>query len=99
MTTKHRIAVPKNAEVHGPAAPKVQVLKTVSGPLTWLDSLKGYYKGLITLVGGLLVILNELTPVFDFLPGSAKQYFTVAVAALTTLSAFLVSNQHWVDDV
>lgn len=98
MTTKHRIAVPKNTDVHGPAAPKVQVLNTTGGPLTLLDKLKGYYKGLITAVGAVLVIANELTPVFNFLPGQDKAYITAAIAALTTVSAFLVANQHWVDD-
>jgi hypothetical protein len=98
MTTKQRIAVPKNTEVHGPVAPHVQVLDTATGPLTWLDKLKGYYKGLITLVGVVLVILNQVTPVFDFMPANVQHWFTVVVAALTAVSAFLVANQHWVDD-
>lgn len=99
MTTKSRVAVPANEDVHGPIPPKVKVLTTASGTLTWLDKAKGYYKGLIALVGAVLVILNQLTPVFDFLPGQLKQYFTVAVSVLTAVSAFLVANQHWVDDV
>lgn len=98
MTTKSRVAVPANEDVHGPIPPKVKVLTTAPGTLTWIDKLKGYYKGLITLVGSVLVIANELTPVFDFLPAQDKGYITAGIAALTALSAFLVSNQHWVDD-
>lgn len=98
MTTKQRIKVPPNSDVHGPVAPKVQVLTTSTGLVTWADKLKGYYKGLITAVGAVLVIANELTPAFDFLPVQDKAYVTAGIAALTALSTFLVSNEHWVDD-
>lgn len=98
MTTKQRIKIPSNVEVHGPIAPKVQVLKTSTGLVSWIDTAKGYYKGAITAITAILVIANELTPVLNFLPGQDKQYVTVAIAAIGTVLSFLKSNEHWVDD-
>jgi low affinity Fe/Cu permease len=98
MTQKFQLAVPENPEVHGPGAPRVTVLATGTGVVTTFDKIKGYYKGLVAAVGAIVVIANEMTPVFDFLPGQDKHYITVGVAVLTTLSTFLVANEHWVDD-
>lgn len=99
MTTKQRIAVPPNAEVHGPLAPKVMVLKSEPGAITLLDRLKGYYKGLIAVITAVLVIANELTPVLNFLPGQDKQYVTIAIAVVGSVLTFLKDNEHWIDDV
>jgi predicted benzoate:H+ symporter BenE len=98
MTTKQRIAVPKNTDVHGPVAPQVQVLTTTTGLVGVLDTLKGYYKGAITAITALLVIVNELTPVLNFLPGQDKQYVTAAIAFVGAVLTFLKDNEHWVDD-
>ena len=61
MTTKRRIQTPPNSDVHGPEVPPVQVVDERTGAVTFLDKLKGYYKALITVVGAVLLALNELT--------------------------------------
>ena len=98
MTTKYRLATPANADVHGPAAPKVQVLDTSTGVVSWVDKAKGYYKGIITAITAVLVIANQLTPIFDFLPVQDKGYITAGIAIIGTVVTFLKANEHWVDD-
>jgi hypothetical protein len=71
------------------------VVKTTDQPLTWLDKLKSYYQVAITVVGTLLVALNQLTPVFAFFPAS-KGVITIAIAVLTALATLLKSNEQWV---
>lgn len=105
-TTKTRLAVKKNehqntrtlAAATAPAAP-VKIVSEKVGVVSFLDKAKGYYKGLITALGAILVIVNELTPLFDFLPGQDKQYITAGIAFLTTVAVFLKNNEHWVDDL
>lgn len=106
MTTKRRLEIKPNdlqsvSTLQAAAAPStpVKVVGEKVGALTFLDTAKGYYKGLIAAVGAILVIANELTPVFNFLPGQDKQYVTVAIGFLTTLAVFLKDNEHWVDDL
>ena len=98
MTTKRRITTPANADVHGPEVPPVQVVDERPGAVTFLDKLKGYYKALITVVGAVLLALNELTPLFDFLPTTAHHWLSVVISVLTAISTFLKANEHWVDD-
>lgn len=100
LTTKRRITLPTNSQVHdGAVAPKALVLQAVPGPVTVLDKAKGYYKGIIAALGSLVIIINEVTPLFNFLPGQDKHYVTVAVAVVTGVLTFLKSNEHWVDDL
>ena len=98
MTTKRRIQTPPNADVHGPEVPPVQVVDERTGAVTFLDKLKGYYKALITVLGAVLLGLNELTPVFNFLPTTAHHWLSVALSVLTAILTFLKANEHWVDD-
>lgn len=103
MTTKRRIEVRQNATIHTfagvtPAAP-VKVIAQKAGPVTWLDKAKAYYHALIVLVGSLLVTLNEVTPLLNFLPDNGKQWVTGAIAVLTVAATALKSNEHWVDDL
>jgi hypothetical protein len=98
MTTKRRITTPPNANVHGPEVPPVQVVDERPGAVTFLDKLKGYYKALITVVGAVLLALNELTPLTDFLPMTAQHWLSVAVAVGTAILTALKANEHWVDD-
>lgn len=108
MTTKQRvkIATQPKVSVRDPGAAAftavpagVQVVSEKVGALTFLDKAKGYYKGLITAAGAILVIANEVTPILNFLPGQDKQYITAAIAFVTTVSVFLKDNEHWVDDL
>jgi low affinity Fe/Cu permease len=62
-----------------------------------LANLRKYYKTLVAVVGAVLVLLTQLTPVFDFLPGQWHNYFTVAVSVLTAVSVFLVKNEALVE--
>lgn len=105
MATKKRLAVkPNKAQTAetiaavGPGTP-VKVVNAKTGPVGFLDKAKGYYKGLIAAVGAILVIVNELTPLLNFLPGQDKQYVTLVIGVLTTAATFLKSNEHWVDDL
>ena len=98
MTTKRRIKTPPNADVHGPEAPPVQVVDERPGAVTFLDKLKGYYKALVTVVGAVLVGLNELTPLTGFLPPTAQHWLSVAISVGTVILTALKANEHWVDD-
>lgn len=105
MTTKLRIEVKPNdvqnaqtLAATGPGTP-VNVVDETSGPVTFLDKLKGYYHTLIVVIGSVLVILNEVTPVLNFLPDNGKQWVTGAIAVLTIAATALKSNEHWVDDL
>jgi hypothetical protein len=98
MATKQRIALPDNTSVHAATAPTAVVIEQKPGTVTVLDRVRGYYKGLIALIGALLVTINELTPITDFLPADQRHWITIAVSALTALSTTLVANEKWVDD-
>lgn len=72
------------------------VVATTTTPLTLLDKVKSYYVQAIAIIGTVLVVVNELTPVLDFVP-AAKHTVTVAIAVLTALSTLLKQNQQWVE--
>lgn len=74
------------------------VLKEADGNVTVLDKIKGYYKALYALVGTLLMILTNATPIFSFLPIDDK-YLTIIIGFLTTLSVLMKRNQTWVDEL
>jgi hypothetical protein len=73
-------------------------VKTVAGPVTFLDRVKNYWKFAITAVGTLLVVLNELTPMFTVF-GLSQHTVTVVISVVTMLSVFLKSNETWVEDL
>ncbi len=98
MTTKRRIQTPPNADVHGPEVPPVQVVDERTGAITLLDKLKGYYKALITVVGAVVLGINELTPLTASLPTTAQHWLSVAISVLTAILTFLKANEQWVDD-
>jgi len=63
-----------------------------------LANIRKYYKTVVAAVGALLVLLNEVTPVLDFIPdGTAKHVFNVAVTIVTAVSVFLVKNEPLVE--
>lgn len=111
MTTAKKAAIKKRLEVKpnerqneqtigvvGPATPVAEV-QVKQGPVTFLDRLKKYYKGLIALIGFVLILLNQLTPLFDFLPAQDRPYVTAVIGALTVLGTFLKGNENWVDNL
>lgn len=77
----------------------IKVVAVTEGPVTWQQKAKEYYKGLIALVGAVLIFFNEITPITNFLPTDYRHWVTIIVAFLTTAGTFLKSNQHWVDDL
>lgn len=105
MATKQRLQIKSNdvqtaktLAVVGPGTP-VKVVDEKVGAVTFLDKAKGYYKGLIALVGSLLIVLNQVSPLLNFIPGNGKEYVSYAIGLLTVAGAFLKENQHWVDDL
>jgi hypothetical protein len=106
MPTKKRLEVKPNKRqtadtlsvAERPAAP-VKVVEQAAGPVNVLDKLKGYYHTIITVIGAVLVLVNEVTPVTDFLGGNSRHWVSVAVVFLTAVVNFLKSNEHWVDDL
>jgi hypothetical protein len=85
--------VPPNTAVHSlMTAPQVQVLNAAFGPATLIDKFKAYYNSAIVLVGAVLAILNQVSPLGAFLPATARGWLTTAIAVLTVVSAFLVER-------
>jgi low affinity Fe/Cu permease len=74
------------------------VVATSDAPLNFLDKFKSYYVQAITVVGSVLVLVNTLTPVLDFVP-AAKSTVTAVVAVLTAVSVFLTQNRQWVENL
>lgn len=63
-----------------------------------LANISKYYKFVAAAVGALVVLLNEVTPVLDFIPdGTAKHIFNVVVTIVTAVSVFLVRNEPLVE--
>lgn len=98
--TKYRIeAKPGTAAKGLVGSPSVKVLKVKSGAVNALDKLKGYYHTLITVLGAVLVGINELSPITDHLPVSDKHYVTLTILGITALVNALKSNEVWVDQL
>lgn len=93
---KHQVKIAEPTEDKETPGP-VLLVKTEAGSVTWSDKVKAYYKGIIAVITSILVVLNTLTPVFNFLPGQDKQYITVGIAVIGGLLAFFKDNEHWVD--
>lgn len=77
----------------------VKVTKETDGPVTLIQKLQGYYKALIVLVGAILVIVNQATPIVNFLPANIQHYFNSIVVVLTAISVILVKNQTWINSL
>lgn len=77
-----------------------EVVKTSQAPLTLLDKAKGWYKDIVVAIGSILVIANELTPVFNLVvPAAEKHWVTAGIAFLTAALTFLQKNQAWVENL
>ena len=100
MAIKQRIAlvttpVPEAPSLYGRhALVEKRVLDTKEGSVTWVDKAKGYYKGLIALVGVLLIAVTELS---GTLPDPVDQWVTILIGVFTTLGVILLANEVWVD--
>lgn len=80
----------------------VQVVDRKLGPLSIFDKVKTYYHTVITLIGFVLVLLNQLLPAVGWIPGYGSQaagYVSAAIVFVTAVANFLKSNEHWVDDL
>jgi hypothetical protein len=90
--------------VSDPAVPTedvpVKVTGRTEGPVTFMQKLAAYYKGLIVLVGAVLAFLTapEIGPLTHFLPVEYQHWVTVVIGFVTVLLTFLKSNEHWVED-
>ena len=76
------------------------VIETKPGTVTFLDKIKAYYHTLITVVGGILVVLNQVLPATHIIPGYGTQaagYVSAAIVFLTALVNALKSNETWVN--
>ncbi|AER47586.1 hypothetical protein DS6A_32 [Mycobacterium phage DS6A] len=97
---KKRIRIAPEGRAYGLfGAGSTEVVERRAGSVTPADKAKRYYKGLIALVGTLVIAAGEAAPLFNgTLAGTAAQHwFTVIVAALTTAGVILKENEHWVN--
>lgn len=96
MATKRRVAVRTNPLAHNflTAAPGVTVIEEKPGNVTRIDKAKGYYKGLIALVGSLLIAANQAAPL---LPADAKGFVSGAIGFLTIAGVVLKANETWIE--
>jgi hypothetical protein len=62
-----------------------------------LANLRKYYKAAVAVVGAILVVLAQLTPLASLLPGNDQHWFTVVVSVVTAVSVFLVKNEALVE--
>lgn len=98
---KHRVEVdapPSVSRIAGsPSAANVHVVATKVGAVTILDKVKAYYHTLIAVVAAVLLFLNQVTPIADFLPVQYRHWFSTAVVVVGAALIFLKSNEHWID--
>lgn len=80
-------------------AKHTKTLEVKEGQVTWVDKLKGYYHSLITLVGAILVFLNQITPMAGFLPVEYRHWVDLAIIIATFVANVLKSNEYWVNDL
>jgi len=88
------------------AAPQVtvaqvpgEVVKITDGPVTLLQKIARYYKGLIVLIGTTLGLLTapDIGALQHLLPAEYQHWLTIGIGALTAVLTILVENQHWFD--
>lgn len=85
--------MPEKKLMRGP-----KVVKTVEGSVTWRDKLKNYWKFAIAATGAILLVLNDLTPVFAVIPAS-QQTVSIVIAIATALLTWLKANDQWVNEL
>lgn len=94
--TPTSVPVKQQVEVLQPSG-DVGVVNIKPGEVSFFDKLKAYYHTAITVLGALLVLLNEITPLTNSLGESAKHIVTVVILVLTAILNALKSNEVWVN--
>ena len=92
--TKHRVEVAAD----GAAA----VIDAKAGPVTFTDKIKAYYHTLITVIGAILVLLNQVASAVHWIPNYGTQaagYVSAAIFFLTAVANALKSNEQWVNSL
>lgn len=83
-------------------ASAIVVKSILSGPVTFFDRVKAYYHTLITVVGGVLALLNQVSSAVGWIPDYGPKlagYVSVGIIFVTALLNFLKSNEVIVDDL
>lgn len=93
---KQQVEVQVVPQTVGPPVAKTVVVNQANGTVGLGDKVKGYYKGLITAVGAILVVLTQLSAFVGFIPGPVAGYVSTGIVILTAVSTFLKSNEVWV---
>lgn len=99
VTKAQAAALVKNPDVPDPVKIPVEIVASTAAPVTLVQKLKGYYKGLIALIGSLLIVVNQVTPILHFLPAEDVKYVNLVIGILTVAGTFLKENEHWVDSI
>ena len=86
----------QRVEVDSPSG-DIKVLKVKEGPVTGLDKIKAYYHTVITIIGALVVFINEVTSVTSQFSPDVQHTVTAVVLFLTALLNMLKSNEVWVN--
>lgn len=89
---------PVTAEKTGVAAEAV-VVKEKPGEVNIFDKAKGYYHTVVTVVGAILLLLNQLTPVAELVGGDVQKWISGIIIFITALLNFLKSNEQWVNKI
>lgn len=89
---------PEKAKIEvAPVTGDVKVLDVKPGEVGFLDKLKAYYHTVITVLGGIVVFVNEVTPLTDALGPDVQRWVSVVVIFLTALLNMLKSNEVWIN--
>lgn len=75
----------------------VVVIDAKPGEVKWTDKVKAYWHTVITVIGALLVLLNQVTPITEQFGGNVQKIATTVIIFLTALLNFLKSNEVWVN--
>ncbi len=96
--TKQRVALiktpPHVVGLYHNSSVEKRVVEVRPGEVNWVDKAKGYYKGLIALVGVLLIAFTQLS---GTLPDPIDRWVTVLIGIFTTLGVILRANEVWVN--
>ena len=88
-SVKNRVEV----AVDGTAA----VVKSKPGQVNWKDKAKAYWHTIITVIGAILVLLNQITPITSQFGGNVQMVTNTVIVFLTAFVNFLKSNEIWVN--
>lgn len=81
-----------------PTAAGVRVVDEKPGQITWVDRAKGYLHTVFATVSAVAVLVIEVAPDLNALPGlppDVRHWVTVAVVIANAVATRKVSNQDW----